>query len=106
MTENFPTRLGDLPAELLRLVEEVCRRFEAAWKAVPPGGQRPQIEVHLSNTPESARKVLLRELVALDVAYRRRIGEDPQPADYQKRFPTLDTEWLALELGARPEAQP
>ena len=37
---NDPTTLDDLPPALLRHAEQVCRQFEAAWRA----GQRPRVE--------------------------------------------------------------
>jgi serine/threonine protein kinase/tetratricopeptide (TPR) repeat protein len=64
-------------------IDQVCNRFELAWKA----GQRPPIEDFLSDTPEPERSALLRELIALDMAYRRQAGEQPQPDDYRDRFP-------------------
>ena len=33
------------------------------------------------------RQALLRELLALDLAYRRRGGEPPTPDEYRMRFP-------------------
>jgi serine/threonine protein kinase/formylglycine-generating enzyme required for sulfatase activity len=63
-------------------VEEVCNRFEAAWKA----GQRPQIEDYLATAPERERPSLLRELLALELAYRRQAGETPTSETYLRRF--------------------
>jgi serine/threonine protein kinase/formylglycine-generating enzyme required for sulfatase activity len=71
------------PPSLALRVNQVCLRFEAAWKA----GQQPRIEEYLEETPESDRVVLLRELVALELAYRRLRGEKPTCAEYQQRFP-------------------
>jgi tetratricopeptide (TPR) repeat protein/tRNA A-37 threonylcarbamoyl transferase component Bud32 len=68
---------------LLRRVDRACDHFEAAWKA----GRRPRIEDHLDETPGSDRAALLRELVPLDVSYRRRGGEQPRPEEYRSRFP-------------------
>jgi hypothetical protein len=41
---------------LLQRVDELCDRFEAAWKA----GQRPRIEDYLGAATEPERSLLLR----------------------------------------------
>ena len=38
---------------------------------------------------------MLRRLILLEVARRRRRGDLPRPEDYRERFPTLDGAWLA-----------
>jgi tetratricopeptide (TPR) repeat protein/tRNA A-37 threonylcarbamoyl transferase component Bud32 len=80
-----------LPAAQALRVEEACVRFEAAWQA----GGRPRLEDYLGPAEGPEHRALLRELVALDVHYRRRAGEPPQPADYRDRFPGLDPEACA-----------
>jgi serine/threonine protein kinase len=82
-------------------VDAICDRFEAAWKA----GQRPGIEDHLADASEAERPVLLCELIALEVIYRRRRGEEPKAEDYESRFAELDPVWLAcaLEPSERPD---
>ncbi len=72
-------------------VDETCDRFEAAWRA----GERPRIEDYLGDADGSAHVALLRELLALEIDYRRRLGEEPQPADYREHFPDLDPAWFA-----------
>jgi WD40 repeat protein len=54
-------------------VDEVCTRFENAWK----DGSRPQVEDFLGDTPEPARTVLVRELLAIESAYCRRQADTP-----------------------------
>jgi serine/threonine protein kinase len=83
-----------LPESLARQVDQVCNRFEAAWKA---GGQ-PRLEDFLGDVPEPGRAALLRELISLDAYYRRRGGAGCAAEDYQARFPTLDAAWLAAAL--------
>jgi serine/threonine protein kinase len=68
---------------------EVCKRFEAAWSK----GTRPRIEDFLDH-PSASAVHLLRELVVLDITYRRALAEDPLPEDYLGRFPDLDAGWL------------
>src|SRR5262249_56891412 len=53
-----------------RRLDGVCLRFEAAWQA----GRRPDIESLLNDVPPGDRPALLRELIALDLVYRRRGG--------------------------------
>ena len=62
-----------LPASVAEKVNEICDRFESAWKA----GTRPRLEEYLKNTSEPERTALLRELILVELAYRRRKGEKP-----------------------------
>ena len=50
-------------------------------------GEPPSIESSLSGVGEMERSVLLAELIALDVDYRRRRGESPTEQDYLNHFP-------------------
>jgi serine/threonine protein kinase len=72
-----------LPLSLKRRVDEVCDRFEKAWRA----GQGPRIEAYLAEVPEPERVPLLRELLALEIEVRRKGGEKPTPEEYHRRFP-------------------
>jgi serine/threonine protein kinase/Tfp pilus assembly protein PilF len=71
------------PPLLARRVEEVCNCFEAARKA----GQRPRIEVYLAGANEPERSILLRELLALELEYSTKLGEQPTPRDFEPLFP-------------------
>jgi hypothetical protein len=82
---DLPTLSGLAASEAL-LVEEQCKRFEAAWKAWH-SGLRPALEDILQAVTGPARPVLLCELLRLDLAYRRQRGEDVTPGDYLARFP-------------------
>jgi serine/threonine-protein kinase len=55
---DFP----DLNLALVRQVDEVCRRFEAKWRA----GERTSIDSYLAQVPEAARQSLRAELQALE----------------------------------------
>ncbi len=95
--------LSDQTAEslapaLARAVALACDQFGAAWKAGTP----PRVEDFLTQVPEPARPVLLRELLAQDINYRRQHGEHPRAEDYAGRFPDLPKGWLA----ALPTADP
>jgi WD40 repeat protein len=84
--------VGPLPAELARRVDRACDRFEAACRAGPP----PRVEDFLDDFPAGPeRAALLRELVPLEVHYRRTSSEPCRAEDYRDRFPDLDPAWLA-----------
>jgi tRNA A-37 threonylcarbamoyl transferase component Bud32 len=80
----------------VRRLEQACDRFEAAWKA----GERPRLEDHLAAVPEPERPALLRELIPLEVDYRRLAGEQPAAEEFLARFPALDRAWIAGLLSA------
>jgi serine/threonine-protein kinase len=79
---------------LARRVDEVCDRFESAWKQ----GGRPRLEDYLDGLADPDRAALLRELLVLEVYYRGRLGERATPDEYAARFPELDPSWLAGAL--------
>src|SRR5262249_36022077 len=66
-------------------LDETCLRFEEAWKAA--AGKRPRLEHYLASAPGPARRGLLHELLALELAYRYREGEAPTLEEYKPRFP-------------------
>ena len=92
MSDPFPSNPGPLPLALAQRVDEVCERFEVAWRS----GGRPRIEDYLRGASETERLVLLHELILLDVEYRRRQAEAVQPEEYLGRFPVLDPQWSVL----------
>ena len=74
---------GGIPLSLLERLDRAGDRFEDAWSA----GALPAIEAYLAESSEPERALLLRELLRLELLFRRRGGETPQPADYLSRFP-------------------
>ena len=76
MSADRPTD-GPLPLSLVRQIDDVCTKFENAWKA----GQQPSIADYVSDVEVPANE-LLRELLFIDVAYRVRSGEIPVAATY------------------------
>jgi WD40 repeat protein/tRNA A-37 threonylcarbamoyl transferase component Bud32 len=76
-----------LPVSVQLHLEEVCARFEAAWKAAGSAATAPRIEEHLGAAAGPGRAALLRELLRLDVHYRRRHGENPGANYYAARCP-------------------
>ncbi len=83
--------------------EAVRRRFENAWKAARDTGRRPRIEEHLHAAADD-QPDLLRDLILLDVRYRRRLRETPTAEEYLTRFPDLDPAWAARALGGEPSS--
>jgi WD40 repeat protein/tRNA A-37 threonylcarbamoyl transferase component Bud32 len=76
-----------------RAIDQACNRFEQVWQAAlrkEPGKEAPRIEDFLGDLPPSARAEAVRELVALDIIYRRQLGQQPTAEDYRPRFPELD----------------
>ena len=82
--------------DLARRLDRACNQFEGAWRA-----GRPRIEDYLVGWQGEERAALLRELVPLDIDYRRRAGEACAAKDYGE-FVELDAEWLAETLGQTP----
>src|SRR5262245_30240512 len=100
MNNQSSPGIAGLPGSRVRHADQLCDQFEAAWKA----GQRPRLEDYVGTLAEPERLALLCELIPLEADYRRRAGEQPQPQDYQQRFPALDARWLAQALA--PPADP
>jgi formylglycine-generating enzyme required for sulfatase activity len=82
MSEPVPPS-GTLPLSAERRVDALCLSFEAARK----GGQQPRIEEYLGLLPAGEQAAGLRELLRLELAYRRQGGERPAVEDYRLRFP-------------------
>jgi serine/threonine protein kinase len=64
-------------------IEILCDRFEAEWRS----GGKPQIEPYVAAAPEGARPELVRELLKLDIYYRRDNGDTVTPDDYKSFLP-------------------
>src|SRR5262245_55685842 len=99
-TGSFDRSAPALPVEQALLLEEACDAFEAKWRA----HGRPDIGAAVVELPEAVRQAAVRELVALDLYYRRKAGESPTPGDYADRFPDLDAGWLADAVAAEAMA--
>ncbi|MBN2473961.1 MAG: SUMF1/EgtB/PvdO family nonheme iron enzyme [Pirellulales bacterium] len=82
MTPNRPRDCDSLETSLLEQIDRLCDRFETMWKS----GERPRIEAFLTDVSEQGRPVLLHDLLLLELDYRRRRGETPEPSEYQSRF--------------------
>jgi serine/threonine protein kinase len=87
-----PTDERLLTQEEFQHLNRACDAFEVAWQA----GGRPSIEEFLAEAPAAVRPELLRELLELEVAYRKRRGEKPTLGEYLRRFPDhLNAAFLA-----------
>ena len=81
---NNPSADNDgLPLAAKERIDEICVAFEDAWKS----GQRPQAEQYVAEVSESQRSLLLRELLLLEIYYRRAGGESVRIEEYYGRFP-------------------
>jgi serine/threonine-protein kinase len=83
MDEAPASASGSLPLTLAGRIDRACDRYEADWKA----GRRPRIEAYLAEASELDHPELLRELLVLEVEFRRRDGERPTADEYRARFP-------------------
>jgi hypothetical protein len=75
------SRLTSLSATEAEDVDRACDRFEEAWRA----GEHPRIEDHPAGTTAPLRSVLLEELIAVELHWRRRCGEQPAQAEDHDR---------------------
>jgi serine/threonine protein kinase len=85
----------------LRRIDALCRQFEEAWQT----GRRPQIEQVLQQAPAPDRPALLRELLSLEWAWRRRLGETLSLDEYRQRFPDQQkalADWYAEQAPIVP----
>jgi serine/threonine-protein kinase len=73
----------ELPLDVLHRIDEACDCFEAAWARDP----RPRLKDNLDAVEAPYRAALLRDLLAVELNARRRLGERPDPAEYLRRFP-------------------
>ena len=95
MTADPPPGVEAMPFAALSDADRACDAFEAEWRA----GSNPRLEAFC---PGGADPDLVAELLCIEVAYRRRRGEEPRAADYATRFPALDPAWLAELLPGSP----
>jgi WD40 repeat protein/tRNA A-37 threonylcarbamoyl transferase component Bud32 len=103
VTDTSGPGLAGLSPEQARAVDDVCNRFEAAWRA----GNQPDLQEAVAGLDPELLRTVLAELVLLDAYYRGQAGEQPTDVFYRTRFPDLDSAWLADALAdARADGQP
>src|SRR5271166_6317384 len=83
MNQHTLGSMQGLPVASLRAIDAVCSRFEQQWKA----GTTPHLEDYCTQLSGPAFPVLFRELLVLELEYRRRRGESPTIEEYIKRLP-------------------
>ncbi len=92
--DGVPDSFCQLTPDARRPLEQIIERFEQAWQ----GGQRPDLENFLPPFGPQ-RRLLLVELVHIDIEFRVRAGEAAALADYLERYPELGgTVRLVLEV--------
>ena len=91
MSDTLPSDFSGLPLEAGKDLDAICERFEAAWHSP----SRPRIEDFLKESRDGdVYPVLERELILLEIYYRRRDGENPRFEEYAARFPKFENSWL------------
>lgn len=79
-------------------IDVVCDRFEAACRS----GERPALEDYLRQVDPAERSDLLRQLLPLEIEYRRARGESPPLQEFLERFaafqPTVERALAELTL--------
>jgi serine/threonine protein kinase len=84
MTRHASASDAELPLAEWKRIDEVCSSFEDAWTA----GETPDPAAFLADTAGATRDRLFRELLAIDLEFRRGRGEMPLAPEYRERFPT------------------
>jgi serine/threonine protein kinase len=100
---EWPSLLDDLSDSAVTRLDDACSRFEESWQA----GQRPRLEDFLAGSDGPERLALLRELLRLEVYYRRRAGDRTAASDYATRIPeaiALVAEVFAPATNVEPAA--
>ncbi len=87
------------PLSQVQRIDQVCDQFEAAWKA----GPRPRFDDFLAEVPPAHGPDLLRELLILDLDYRRQLGESPTLEQYRSEYPALELDRFAELFTERPQ---
>lgn len=77
----------------LRRIDDLCDLFESDWR----NGLRPNLSEYLGSVADDLRREAFRELLGIDIAYRRTNGESVSRADYLLRFPAY-AEIVSREL--------
>ena len=66
------------PVAGLQQIDAACDRFEAVWRE----GHVPDLAYYLAEAPVELRLFLFRDLLRLDVEFRRQRGEQPDALFY------------------------
>src|SRR6187402_3574174 len=90
-----------LPLTAMQRIDEVCLRFESAWQA----GKSPRPEDFLDGWTGAELQAMLRELLRVDLEFRRARGIVPTVEEYLPRFPGYEA-LVREEVEARAEKSP
>lgn len=82
MNETRPESPEQPPMSRRERVDRASDEFERQWKV----GEAPQIESFLAKSEHGDRKLLLRELVAIELSLRNEAGDAVDPQEYRRRF--------------------
>ncbi len=82
----------------------IADRFEQEWRL----GAVPEIGAYLPDADCADRSTILAALIAIDVTYRRRAGQDVRIEEYARRYPELTLplpggSWLDVEQPPVPD---
>ena len=96
----------DLSRADLLLVDQVCDRFEAAWRA----GEQPDIASFLDAVPQPARSQLFQGLLTIELEFLLAGGAGPEAATYRELFPEfaggVDVVFASFGLGRQTIGDP
>lgn len=88
-----------MPMEMLEQIDAVCQTFEEQWQQADDGATVSlDAETFLGDWSGPARRALLRELLAIELEYRRKRGEPVAADALRARFPS-DGDVIDLVIG-------
>lgn len=88
-----------LPEEVMLTIDRLCNRFEQSWRSGVP----MRVETLLKELETKHRRAGLAELLPLEIEYRQRSGQPVTIEELQRRFPTVQKEWLQSQLSGGSE---
>ncbi len=94
MSDRPSSNLGGLNIDLARQIDEVCRRFEAAWRE----GRQPRIDDYLVDVLDEGRPALRTELSALERELRQ--SEQTMPPGEEATVDPVPAESARLDAAA------
>ncbi|MDX1926992.1 MAG: protein kinase [Pirellulaceae bacterium] len=86
MSDALTGNLDDLLPHEMETIDGLCDHFERQWR----NKASPRLEDYVSQAPEHLRQLLLQELLAIELPYRRMSGQAVSSEDYTSRFSELD----------------
>ena len=89
---DFDVDWAQFPVSECYELDALCDRFELAMTQDPA----TRIEPFIADLPEPQQRLIVRELVQLEIEQRRATGEFPTPDEYASRFPQWAEEIQAL----------